>query len=97
MIHVLFPRLTENASGSRPCRIVSVIYDRPQFFHGDGSRKGSVPVTDYRCELSFLCRENGTESESVDELVEEGNPFEGDVACGGEHADNNEKKRGGHT
>ena len=54
-------------------------------------------MTDYRCELSFLCRENGTESESVDELVEEGNPFEGDVACGGEHADNNEKKRGGHT
>ena len=44
-----------------------------------------------------MCRENGTESESVDELVEEGNPFEGDVASGGEHADNNEKKRGGHT
>ena len=48
-------------------------------------------MTDYRCELSFLCRENGTESESVDELVEKGNPFEGDVAPGGEHADNNEK------
>jgi hypothetical protein len=53
-------------------------------------------VTDYRCELSFLSRENGTESESVDELVEEGNPFEGDVAPGGEHADNNEEEEWTH-
>jgi hypothetical protein len=40
-------------------------------------------VTDYWCDLSFLCRENGTESESVDGLVEEGNPFVGEVAPGG--------------
>ena len=53
-------------------------------------------MTDYRCELSFLSRENGTESESVDELVEEGNPFEGDVAPGGEHADNNEEEEWTH-
>jgi len=53
-------------------------------------------VTDYRCELSFLSRENGTESESVDELVEEGNPFEGDVVPGGEHADNNEEEEWTH-
>jgi hypothetical protein len=44
-----------------------------------------------------LCRENGAESESVDELVEEGNPFEADVVPGVEHADNNEKKRSGHA
>ena len=40
-------------------------------------------MTDYWCDLSFLCRENGTESESVDGLVEEGNPFVGEVAPGG--------------
>jgi hypothetical protein len=45
----------------------------------------------------YLCRENGAESESVGQLVEEGNPFETDVVAGVEHADNNEKKRSGHT
>ena len=33
----------------------------------------------------------------VDELVEEGSPFEADVVPGVEHADNNEKKRSGHA
>ena len=33
----------------------------------------------------------------MDELVEEGNPFEADVVPGVEHADNHEKKRSGHT
>ena len=44
-----------------------------------------------------MCRANGAELESVDELVEEGNPFEADVVPGVEHADNDEKKRSGHT
>ena len=42
-----------------------------------------------------MCRENGAEPESVDKLVEEGNPFEADVMPGVDH--NNEKKRSGHT
>ena len=33
----------------------------------------------------------------MDELVEEGNPFEADLVPGVERADNNEKKRSGHT
>jgi len=32
----------------------------------------------------------------VDELVDEGNPFEADVAPGVEHADQQEKKRSGY-
>jgi hypothetical protein len=43
-----------------------------------------------------MCRENRTELQSVDELVEEGNPSHADVATGVENADNDEKKRTPH-
>jgi hypothetical protein len=44
MIHELFPFLTETASGSHPCCVVSVTYDRPSYFHGGNT--GSNPVGD---------------------------------------------------
>jgi hypothetical protein len=48
-------------------------------FHGDGfGEEDQSPWRTIDCELS----------ESVDELVEEGNPFEADVVTGVEHADN---------
>jgi hypothetical protein len=34
MIHEAFPYLTETASGSHPCCVVSVTYDRTSYFHG---------------------------------------------------------------
>jgi hypothetical protein len=43
MIHEAFPSLTETASGSHPCCVVSVTYDRT-FFHGGNT--GSNPVGD---------------------------------------------------
>jgi hypothetical protein len=44
MIHELFPSLTETASGSHPCCVVSVTYDRTSYFHGGNT--GSNPVGD---------------------------------------------------
>jgi hypothetical protein len=44
MIHELFPSLTETASGSHPCCVVSVTYHRPSYFHGGNT--GSNPVGD---------------------------------------------------
>jgi len=44
MIHELFPSLTETASGSHPCCVVAVTYDRTQCFHGGNT--GSNPVGD---------------------------------------------------
>src|SRR6266436_1665289 len=44
MIHEAFPYLTETASGSHPCCVVSVTYDRTQCFHGGNT--GSNPVGD---------------------------------------------------
>ena|ERR1035438_7319946 len=35
MIHELLPSLTETASRSHPCCVVSVTYDRTPYFHGD--------------------------------------------------------------
>jgi hypothetical protein len=43
MIHEAFPSLTETASGSHPCCVGSVTYDRT-FFHGGNT--GSNPVGD---------------------------------------------------
>jgi len=43
MIHELFPSLTETASGSHPCCVVSVTYDRTHFH---GGNTGSNPVGD---------------------------------------------------
>ena len=42
MIHELFPSLTETASGSHPCCVVSVTYDRTQCFHGGNTGSNSV-------------------------------------------------------
>jgi hypothetical protein len=68
------------------------------FFHGDGfGEKDQFLWRAISVSCPYLCRENGAESESVDELVEEGNPFEADVVPGVEHAHNNEKKRSGHS
>ena len=44
MIHELLPRLTETASGSHPCCVVSVTYHRPSYFHG--GKTGSNLVSD---------------------------------------------------
>jgi len=44
MIHKTFPYLTETASGSHPCCVVSVTYDRTLYFHGGNT--GSNPVGD---------------------------------------------------
>ena len=44
MIHEAFPYLTETASDSHPCCVVSVTYDRPSYFHGGNT--GSNPVGD---------------------------------------------------
>ena len=41
MIHEAFPYLTETASDSHPCCVVSVTYDRPSYFHGGNT--GSNP------------------------------------------------------
>ena len=43
MIHELLPSLTETASGSHPCCVVSVTYDRTHFH---GGNTGSNPVGD---------------------------------------------------
>jgi len=42
--------------------------------------------------LQGLSRAEQADSESVDELVEEGNPFEADVVTGVENADNADEK-----
>ena len=39
MIHETFPSLTETASGSHPCCVVSVPYDRTSYFHGGGNAR----------------------------------------------------------
>ena len=44
MIHEAIPTLTETASGSHPCCVVSVTYARAQCFHGGNT--GSNPVGD---------------------------------------------------
>jgi hypothetical protein len=44
MIHELFPSLTETASGSHPCRVVSATYRKLRPFHGGNT--GSNPVGD---------------------------------------------------
>ena len=44
MIHELLLSPTETASGSHPCRVVSVTYHRPSCFHGGNT--GSNPVGD---------------------------------------------------
>src|SRR5258705_5339895 len=65
MIHELFPSLTETASGSHPCCVVSVTYDRTQCFHGDASGvKDRFLWRTIECELCFLCRENRAGSET---------------------------------
>ena len=51
MIHELFPSLTETASGSHPCCVVSVTFDRTQCFHG--ANAGSNPAGDAN---SMACR-----------------------------------------
>lgn len=59
--------------------MISTTCRSPQYFHGDGfGEEDQFPWRTIDCELS----------ESVDELVEEGNPFEADVVTGVEHADN---------
>jgi hypothetical protein len=42
MIHELFPSLTETASGSHPCRVVSATYRKLRPFHG--ANAGSNPA-----------------------------------------------------
>jgi hypothetical protein len=42
MTHELVPHLTESASSSHPCRVVSVTYDQLRPFHGGST--GSNPV-----------------------------------------------------
>ena len=42
MIHELFPCPTETASGSHPCRVVSVTYHRPSYFHGGNTGSNAV-------------------------------------------------------
>ncbi len=37
IVHLLFLKLTEGASGSHPYRIVSVSYGRVTYFHGDNT------------------------------------------------------------
>jgi hypothetical protein len=44
MIHELLLSPTKTASGSHPCCVVSVTYDRTQCFHGGNT--GSNPVGD---------------------------------------------------
>jgi hypothetical protein len=67
-------------------------------FHGDGfGEKDQFLWKTISVSCPYFCRENEAESESVDQLVEEGNPFETDVVAGVEYADNNEKKRSGHN
>ena len=44
MVHVAFPSLTESAFGSHPCRVVSVSYGEPPYFHGGNA--GSNPAGD---------------------------------------------------
>jgi hypothetical protein len=43
-------------------------------------------------DLQGLSRLEGADSESVDELIEEGNAFEADVVAGVERADNNDEQ-----
>src|ERR1700674_304883 len=46
MIHELLLSPTETASGSHPCCVVSVAYQRPSYFHGDNT--GSNPLPELR-------------------------------------------------
>jgi hypothetical protein len=68
-------------------------------FHGHGSgEKDQFLWRTIERELSFLCRENRAESQTVDELGRgRGTPFKDDVVTAVEHADNDEKKRSAHT
>jgi len=50
MIHKVFPSLTETASGSHPCCVVSVTYDRTQCFH-DGNTDSNPVDTAAMLEL----------------------------------------------
>jgi hypothetical protein len=50
MIHELLLSPTETASGSHPCRVVSVTYHRPSYFHGGNT--GSNPVGDANHDLA---------------------------------------------
>jgi hypothetical protein len=52
MIHELLLFLTETASGSHPCCVVSVTYHRPSYFHGGNT--GSNPVGDAKHRTRFL-------------------------------------------
>ncbi|MGA8212465.1 MAG: hypothetical protein WB799_02645 [Candidatus Sulfotelmatobacter sp.] len=54
---------------------------------GRGSRSGEQSG-----DLQGLSRLEGADSESVDELIEEGNAFEADVVAGVERADNNDEQ-----
>jgi hypothetical protein len=57
MIHELFPSLTETASGSHPCRVVSATYRKLRPFHGGNT--GSNPVGDAKLDIIAVIKPRG--------------------------------------
>ena len=58
MIHELLLSVTETAFGSHPCRVVSVTYHPPLYFHGGNT--GSNPVGDAKVSNSKGRLRSGT-------------------------------------
>lgn len=52
MVHLAYPSFTESAFGSHPCRVVSVSYGEPPYFHGGdaGSNPAGAPIFQKTCE-----------------------------------------------
>jgi len=79
---------TNTAKAARD--IEQQIQDKNQAVYGVGSpgaRQGRVHSGRQSGDLQGLSRAEGADSESVDELLEEGNPFEAEVVTGVEEAD----------
>ena len=53
MIHELLLSPTEIASGSHPCRVVSVTYHRPSYFHGSNAGSNLVSDANSNQQLTF--------------------------------------------
>jgi hypothetical protein len=80
--------LQKKASGKKQARKKSERLDAVVFSSDDARSRSGGQSGD----LQGLSRREGADSESVDELIEEGNAFEADAVIGVEDADNADEK-----
>jgi hypothetical protein len=82
------PRTAKKQSGKKPARKRSGPPSAPVFLpQAPGARSGGQSG-----DVQGLSRREAADSESVDELIEEGNAFEADAVMGVEDADNADEK-----